>query len=54
MSHKLQITVSDDVYALLEKEVKPNDARILTYAAILFSEYLIDRAKKKRFDDGFG
>ena len=51
---KLQITISDEVYALLEKEVKPKGTRILTYAAILFSEYLIERAKKRKFDDGFG
>ena len=54
MSKKLQITISDRVYVLLKKEVEMNDAHLLTYAAILFSEYLIDRAKKKRFDDGFG
>lgn len=54
MSHKLQITITDEAYELLEKEAKPKGARILTYAAILLSEYLIDRAKKKKFDDSFG
>ena len=54
MSHKLQITITDEAYELLENEAKPKGARILTYAAILLSEYLIERAKKRKFDDGFG
>jgi len=54
MSKKLQITVSDEVYAILETEANAKKVRILTYAAILFSEYLIERAEKKKFDDGFG
>ena len=54
MSHKIQITIADEIYELLEREAKEKRVRILTYAAILFSEYLIDRAKKKKFDDGFG
>ena len=54
MSHKLQITVSDEIYELLEKETNEKKVRILTYAAILFSGCLIERAKKKKFDDGFG
>lgn len=54
MSKKLQITITDETYKLLEKEAESKGARISTYAAILFSEYLIERAKKKKYDDGFG
>lgn len=54
MSKKLQITVSDEVYDLLEGEANIKGARILTYAAILLSEYILDRTKKKRFNDEFG
>lgn len=39
MSRKLQITVSDEVYAILEREAKKDKVEhILTHAGALFSK----------------
>ena len=54
MSKKLQITVSDRMYAILEKLAKKGDKRILTLAGMLLAEKLEEVEKKGRFDDGFG
>ena len=54
MSKKLQITVSDRIYAILEKSAKKGDKRILTLAGMLLAEKLEETEKKGRFDDGFG
>ena len=55
MSHKLQITVSDEVYAILERETKKNKiVHLLTYAGSLFSTCVAKMEREKNFDDGFG
>jgi len=51
---KLQITVSDRIYAIIKREAKKGDKRILTYAAILLSETVDEKDKRVKFDDGFG
>lgn len=52
-SHKLQITISDRMYAILEKLAKKGDKRILTFAGMLLAEKLEEIEKKGKFDDGF-
>lgn len=55
MSKKLQITVSDEVYAILEREAeKDKIPHILTYAGSLFSKCVAKMERDGRFDDGFG
>lgn len=54
MSHKLQITVSDRIYAIIEREAKKGDKRILTYAAFLLAEVVDEKDKRGEFNDGFG
>lgn len=54
MSKKLQITVSDRIYAIIKREAEKGDKRILTYAAILLAETVDEKDKKGKFDDGFG
>lgn len=53
MSHKLQITISDRIYEIIEREAKKGDKRIFTYAAILLSEAVDEKDKQGKFDDGF-
>lgn len=50
MSQKLQITISDRIYAILKKRAKKGDKHILTYAGMLLSEKLDEEG----FNDGFG
>lgn len=54
MSKKLQITISDRIYAIIEREAKKGDKRILTYAAFLFAETVDEKDKQGGFKDGFG
>lgn len=54
MSHKLQITISDRIYAIIEREAKKGDKRILTFAGTLLSEAVDEKDKQGMFDDGFG
>ncbi len=55
MSKKLQITVSDEVYAILEREAGKNKMlHILTYASGVFSKCVAKMERDGKFDDGFG
>jgi len=55
MSHKLQITISDEVYAILEREAeRDKQPHILTYVAGLLSKCVAKMERKEKFDDGFG
>ena len=52
MSKKLQITVSDRMYAILEKLAKKGDKRILTLAGMLLGDKL-EEIEKEDFNDEF-
>lgn len=52
--NKLHITVSDRIYAIIEREAKKGDKRIQTYAAMLLGEAVDEKDKRGGFDDGFG
>ena len=55
MSHKLQITVSDKIYAIIEREAEKEGAeRILTYAGSLLSKCIAKMEREGKFNDGFG
>ena len=55
MSKKLQITIPDEVYAILEREAKKNKmGHILTYASGVLSKCIAKMEREGRFDDGFG
>lgn len=53
MSHKLQITVSDEVAEILKREAESRKVRFLTYVGIFLSEAVMEKEKKRQFDDGF-
>ena len=55
MSHKLQITISDEVYAILEREAEKNKIEhILTYVGGVLSKCVAKMEREGEFDDGFG
>jgi len=54
MSKKLQITISDRIYAIIEREAKKGDKRIFTFAGTLLAEVVDAKDKEGKFDDGFG
>lgn len=55
MSKKLQITISDKTYAIVEREAEKEGAEhILTYAGSLFSKCVTKMEREEKFDDGFG
>lgn len=55
MSKKLQITISDKTYAIVEREAEKEGAEhILTYAGGLFSKCIAKMERGGKFDDGFG
>lgn len=54
MSRKLQITVSDRIYAIIKREAKKGDKRVLTFTGTLLAEAVDEKDKRGGFDDGFG
>lgn len=55
MSKKLQITIPDEVYTILEREAEKNKmGHILTYASGIFSKCIAKMEREGKFDDGFG
>jgi hypothetical protein len=53
MSLKLQITVTDEIGEELKKEAEARQIRLLTYAAIVLTDAVLERKKRGHFDDGF-
>ena len=51
---KFQITVSEDVAKILEREAEKRKMRLLTYIAMVLSKTVLEQEHKERFNDGFG